>query len=55
MRDAETLPALLHASLGSQEDITEALGSQVREAVELLVAALGREDLAARERGRAEA
>lgn len=51
VRDDETLPALLQASLGSQEDITEALGSQVRQAVELLVAALGREDLAARERG----
>lgn len=51
VRDDETLPALLRASLGSQEDITEALGAQVREAVELLVAALGREDLAARERG----
>jgi hypothetical protein len=49
--DDERLPALLHDSLGSQEDITEALGSQVREAVELLVAALGRQDLLARERG----
>ncbi|HZE32851.1 MAG TPA: hypothetical protein VE198_15610, partial [Actinoallomurus sp.] len=40
--DAETLPALLHASLDNQEDITEALGVQVRQAVELLVAAIGR-------------
>lgn len=40
--DAETLPVLLHASLDNQEDITEALGVQVRQAVELLVAAIGR-------------
>ncbi|MCW2944422.1 MAG: hypothetical protein JWR24_1139 [Actinoallomurus sp.] len=40
--DAETLPALLTASLDNQEDITEALGVQVRQAVELLVAAIGR-------------
>jgi hypothetical protein len=40
--DAETLPALLHDSLDNQEDITEALGVQVRQAVELLVAAIGR-------------
>ncbi|MEU7889489.1 DNA methyltransferase [Microbispora bryophytorum] len=40
----ETLPALLKASLDSQEDITEALGVQVRQAVELLVAAIGRAD-----------
>lgn len=49
--DEEKLPALLHASLDSQEEITEALGTQVREAVELLVAAFGREDTAARQRG----
>jgi hypothetical protein len=40
--DDETLPALLKASLENQEDITEALGVQVRQAVELLVAAIGR-------------
>ncbi|ACY98105.1 Eco57I restriction-modification methylase domain-containing protein [Thermomonospora curvata] len=40
--DEETLPALLEASLDNQEDITEALGVQVRRAVELLVAAIGR-------------
>ncbi|GAA4560994.1 Eco57I restriction-modification methylase domain-containing protein [Planotetraspora kaengkrachanensis] len=42
--EEETLPALLKASLDSQEDITEALGVQVRQAVELLVAAIGRAD-----------
>ncbi|MEV7968892.1 DNA methyltransferase [Sphaerisporangium sp. NPDC088356] len=40
--EAERLPALLAASLDSQEDITEALGVQVRQAVELLVTAVGR-------------
>ncbi len=40
--ESERLPALLKASLDSQEDITEALGVQVRQAVELLVAAIGR-------------
>ncbi|MET8154855.1 type IIL restriction-modification enzyme MmeI [Sphaerisporangium sp. NPDC005289] len=40
--ERERLPALLTASLDSQEDITEALGVQVRQAVELLVAAIGR-------------
>ncbi|WP_328709794.1 Eco57I restriction-modification methylase domain-containing protein [Microbispora hainanensis] len=40
--DSQRLPALLKASLDSQEDITEALGVQVRQAVELLVAAIGR-------------
>ncbi|GAA4188150.1 hypothetical protein GCM10022252_22930 [Streptosporangium oxazolinicum] len=38
----ERLPALLAASLDSQEEITEALGVQVRQAVELLVTAIGR-------------
>ncbi|MFC0865808.1 Eco57I restriction-modification methylase domain-containing protein [Sphaerimonospora cavernae] len=42
--EEETPPALLRASLDSQEDITEALGVQVRQAVELLVAAIGRAD-----------
>lgn len=40
--DEETPAALLKASLDNQEDITEALGVQVRQAVELLVAAMGR-------------
>ncbi|RFU39425.1 hypothetical protein DZF91_22405 [Actinomadura logoneensis] len=40
--DDETLPALLKAGLDNQEEITEALGVQVRQAVELLVAAIGR-------------
>ena len=44
--DDETLPAAAAASLDSQEDITEALGVQVRQAVELLVAAIGRADVA---------
>ncbi|WP_440065577.1 Eco57I restriction-modification methylase domain-containing protein [Streptosporangium sp. OZ121] len=39
---AERLPALLAASLDNQEEITEALGVQVRQAVELLVTAIGR-------------
>ena len=49
--DGERLVPLLRTSLGSQEEITEALGVQVRRAVELLVAAIGRADVAARERG----
>jgi hypothetical protein len=40
--DAETLPALLAAGLDQQEEITETLGRQVREAVEMLVEAIGR-------------
>jgi hypothetical protein len=39
------LPALLRESLKHQEDITEALGVQVRQAVELLVAAFARSDV----------
>lgn len=41
------LPALLRESLKHQEDITEALGVQVRQAVELLVAAFARTDVSA--------
>ncbi|MBN1172701.1 MAG: SAM-dependent DNA methyltransferase, partial [Micromonosporaceae bacterium] len=41
----------LRASLDSQEELTEALGVQVRKAVELLVAAFGRIDVRDRERG----
>jgi len=45
------LPALLRESLNNQEEITDRLGVQVRQAVELLVAAFGRADAAARSRG----
>lgn len=44
-----TLPRLLHASLSQQEEVTETLGRQVRDAVEMLVATLDRLDA---ERGR---
>ena len=47
------LPALLRESLNNQEEITDRLGVQVRQAVELLVASFGRADAAARDRGRA--
>ena len=40
--DDETLPALLAQSQDNAEEITEALGNQVRRAVELLIAAIGR-------------
>ncbi|MFD9946738.1 Eco57I restriction-modification methylase domain-containing protein [Nonomuraea sp. NPDC059023] len=50
--EAETLPALLKASGENQEDITEALGVQVRQAVEMLVTAIGRADALERESGR---
>ncbi|XRQ12172.1 Eco57I restriction-modification methylase domain-containing protein [Actinomadura welshii] len=49
--DGETLPALLEASKDNQEEITEALGIQVRQAVELLVSAIGRFHSADIERG----
>jgi hypothetical protein len=49
--DGERLVPLLRDSLGSQEEITEALGVQVRRAVELLVAAIGRADVRERELG----
>ncbi|SDG08474.1 hypothetical protein SAMN05421505_101351 [Sinosporangium album] len=49
--DEQTLPKLLAQSKGSQEDITEALGVQVRQAVELLATALGRTAEAERRRG----
>ena len=45
------LPALLRESLYNQEEITDRLGVQVRQAVELLVASFGRADAAARDRG----
>jgi len=41
------LPALLRASLNNQEEITDRLGVQVRQAVELLVGAFGRIGIAA--------
>lgn len=47
----ETLPALLELSKHSQEDLTDALGVQVRQAVELLVASIGRADTIQRGRG----
>ncbi|WP_206072191.1 Eco57I restriction-modification methylase domain-containing protein [Antrihabitans stalactiti] len=49
--DNERLGALLERSKDSQEEITEALGVQVRQAVELLVAAIGRADSELRRRG----
>lgn len=39
------LPALLRESLNNQEEITDRLGIQVRQAVELLVASFGRADI----------
>nr|WP_305080868.1 hypothetical protein [Pseudonocardia terrae] len=47
MPEAERLPALLKRSEDSQEDLTDALGVQVRQAVELLVTAIGRADVLA--------
>ncbi|MEV4315158.1 type IIL restriction-modification enzyme MmeI [Actinocrispum sp. NPDC049592] len=49
--DDEKLVALLESSKSTQEDLTEALGVQVRQAVELLVAAIGRADTVQRQRG----
>ncbi|MDF5805123.1 hypothetical protein P4238_15840 [Pseudomonas aeruginosa] len=40
----ETLPALLDESLQHQEAVTDALGEQVRRAVEVLIQALDKED-----------
>jgi len=48
--DEETLVPLLRRSLETGEEVTEALGTQVRRAVELLVEAFGRHDARARER-----
>ena len=42
--DEGKLPALYERSLKHQDDVTEALGEQVRRAVEVLVQALGRAD-----------
>jgi hypothetical protein len=49
--DDQTLVPLLRESLDNQEEVTEALGGQVRRAVELLVDAIGRWDTRAREAG----
>ena len=47
--DDETLPLMLDESLQHQEEVTDALGEQVRRAVEVLIQALDKED---RERSR---
>ncbi|MFE8947970.1 Eco57I restriction-modification methylase domain-containing protein [Streptomyces sp. NPDC007856] len=49
--EPETLVGLLKESLAAGEDVTEALGVQVRQAVELLVDAIGRADVRAMEEG----
>ncbi|MBT2400391.1 Eco57I restriction-modification methylase domain-containing protein [Streptomyces sp. ISL-100] len=49
--EAETLPGLLRESLEAGEEVTNALGVQVRQAVELLVDAIGRADARAMNRG----
>ncbi|MFE9053336.1 Eco57I restriction-modification methylase domain-containing protein [Streptomyces mutabilis] len=51
--EPEALVGLLKASLAAGEDVTEALGVQVRQAVELLVDAIGRADVRAVENGAA--
>ncbi|MET9953423.1 DNA methyltransferase [Streptomyces sp. NPDC006339] len=51
VEDDETLLPLLRESLDSQEDVTDALGVQVRQAVELLVEAIGRADINERAKG----
>jgi len=50
VQEQRRLPALLRESLSNQEEITDRLGVQVRQAVELLVAAFGRADAYARDR-----
>ncbi|HFO0133969.1 TPA: DNA methyltransferase [Pseudomonas aeruginosa] len=42
--DDESLPSMLDESLQHQEEVTDALGEQVRRAVEVLIQALGKED-----------
>ena len=51
VQEQRRLPTLLRESLNNQEEITDRLGIQVRQAVELLVAAFGRADAYARNRG----
>ena len=43
--DSERLPALLDKSLKHQDEVTDALGAQVRRAVEVLIQALDRADV----------
>ncbi|WLQ67600.1 hypothetical protein [Streptomyces glycanivorans] len=50
-KKSETLFGLLKASLTAGEDVTEALGIQVRQAVELLVDVIGRADVRAMDVG----
>lgn len=45
LNEAERLPALIDKSLQHQDEVTDALGEQVRRAVEVLVQALDRADL----------
>ncbi|MFI5802210.1 Eco57I restriction-modification methylase domain-containing protein [Streptomyces sp. NPDC051561] len=52
VEDDEMLLPLLRQSLDNQEDVTDALGVQVRQAVELLVDAIGRADLRERKANR---
>ncbi|MDS1271799.1 hypothetical protein RIF23_16010 [Lipingzhangella sp. LS1_29] len=47
----QRLPALLYESVNQQEDLTEQLGVQVRQAVEMLVAAASHADVQDRHRG----
>ncbi|WP_329470520.1 hypothetical protein OIE75_10860 [Streptomyces sp. NBC_01723] len=49
--ESETLVGLLRKSLDAGDEVTEALGIQVRQAVEQLVDAIGRADASAMERG----
>jgi hypothetical protein len=49
--EPETLVGLLRESLAAGDEVTEALGIQVRQAVELLVDAIGRADARAMESG----
>ncbi|MDQ0777609.1 hypothetical protein QF026_006075 [Streptomyces aurantiacus] len=51
VEDDQMLLPLLRESLDNQEDVTDALGVQVRQAVELLVEAIGRADISERAKG----
>ncbi|MGW1491972.1 Eco57I restriction-modification methylase domain-containing protein [Streptomyces sp. NPDC002402] len=51
VKDDQMLLPLLRESLDNQEDVTDALGVQVRQAVELLVEAIGRADISERAKG----
>ncbi|MFD8141990.1 Eco57I restriction-modification methylase domain-containing protein [Streptomyces sp. NPDC059708] len=50
-QESETLVGLLKKSLDAGDEVTDALGVQVRQAVELLVDAIGRADVRAMEKG----